>query len=190
MWVLSEQDFRFPSSNCNCFEKWCPDGQQTLEPEIGQNPWQALTNLLFLPWTPTAATTHYALYLVYHAIPCEAVPRDTVPRPAQCFSTTPGVAMPHSAEHTMVGRGVVFVPGIPPPLVPLLSQVGYYESKIIVCIQMYVYKYRGHLLLEVNHLIDLNHITFCYDHHIKIPYHSICINRLIQGNFRMLPIDK
>ena len=71
------------------------------------------------------------------AVPCETVPRDTVPRPARCFSTTPGVAMPHSAEHTMVGRGVVFLPGIPPPLVPLLSQVGYYESKIIVCIQMY-----------------------------------------------------
>ena len=125
------------------------------------------------------------------SVPCEAVPSDTVPRPARCFSTTPGVAMPHSAEHTMVGRGVVFVPGIPPPLVPLLSQVGYYESKIIVCIQMYVYKYRGHLLLEVNHLVDLNHLTFCYDHQIiKIPYHSICINRLVQGNFRMLPIDK
>ena len=72
-------------------------------------------------------------------VPCEAAPRDTVPRPARCFSTTPGVAMPHSAEHTMVGRGVVFLPGIPPPLVPLLSQVGYYESKIIVCIQMYVW---------------------------------------------------
>ena len=55
---------------------------------------------------------------------------------------------------------------------------------------LYVYKYQGHFLLELNHPIDLNHITCWYDHQIRIPYHIICIDRPIQENFRMLPIDK